>query len=373
MKPQSQTPAPESANPAPGSVAASAGETRVSAPVAENGPSSEPDLNVSILEAIEGRRTAAEEAPQAPDAVQAPAEESQADVDGPAAEEPEAGTTNESQETEDDVEEPEAGHAVPEWVRKKFARDKRKREALQAQLEGAGLLREERDALKAKLAELETQNKPEESAETPVPVGLSASEAKLQREIDTKADYVATLDEALAQAEREGAEYATLREGDKEAKFSLRQARLMRARFAAEQSAAVFRMEQSRTQLAQEMDAMYRAAVTEHPWLKDATHADTQRIQTVLREFPWLKSMRGVVRVLADAMAYQKVKAAQSAPAAPAASKPPPPRQPGKPSSAPPARPSPQGQTVNRHAKYVESGKNEDLLDVLPDLVERRS
>ncbi len=127
-------------------------------------------------------------------------------------------------------------------------------------------------------------------------------------------------------------------------------------------------------------------AVTRHPWLKDRSHADTVAINRAFNEYPVLKGVPFVRALLADGVAFRRLQAAraktesgkageresgregaaqQRRPTAPQSAF----KGPGRPAAAPmPAQR--RGPDTNAGVKKaLESGRMEDAVAVIGDLV----
>jgi len=182
---------------------------------------------------------------------------------------------------------------------KKFTRQFR---ATQAQLEGVQELREERDALKAKLEERQAAVPPEQEAAGPQT--LSAAEKELAARLETLEDW-------LVQLEGGGQDGMTLiNDQCVEVTYPPEAVRKAKVKYYAEAASTRTRLDLYRAQQ-QQMTAEYSAeARKQHAFLRDKTSVEYARIQKVLRLFPSIQQIPDHLSVLTDAMAWRKMQAA---------------------------------------------------------------
>jgi len=306
---------------------------------------------------------AQEEAAQEPAAAEAPAEETAPEEEAPeianTGDDPEPDAEAEPDADEAALAEEAASNAWPKSATKRLTKLLKERTALKAQLEGAAQLREERDALKAKLEEAPQQ---QEQA----PRTITAAERQLQQEIAVTEQWLETIEahpEGLTLTDAQG----------KEVTYGPEQLRKARTRFIRQLTTAEIRLQQHQAELARQTAEHSRAAIEQHPFLKQKSSPEYQMIQQVLRAFPEVARIPDHLSVLADAIAWRqqqaaKAKAAATKPAAPA--KPAPPARPGKPAALPAAVNPESAARQQRTSDFLKTGNPESAAATILDLVE---
>ncbi len=258
----------------------------------------------------------------------------------------------------------------PESFTRRIGKLTKKMRALEAQLDGAQQLREERDALREQQAESGQQAAPT------IPQAASAHEQQLMQRIGAHEHWLDQLEANPDGIAIEGKEY------------SAEDIRRAKRKMQTDLATAQFELNQWRAGAAEATRKHEADAVTLHPWLKDKRNDNTVAIENSFRAYPVLKSIPDARSILADALAYRKL--LQSSPEAkklltdaaafkaatekkPAASttQRPVTRQPGRPAAAPPAARSDQVNLQSvAQAALGTGGTRQKMAALLPSLIE---
>lgn len=300
-----------------------------------------------------------EEATEAATPVTTPDADTESE-DDPAAAEPEApAEASEDFEAEnaEELDHEAKAKGWPKSATKRLTKLLAKTDALKAQLDGAAKLREERDALQAEVESLKTNPAPAKATTT--------VEQKLAAEIQNREAWLDRID-ASPDGRSVTLEDGTVREYEPE---QLRQARRAFERDINRFDRQLEEHQRAQAQLKQQCE---EAALKAHPWLKDKTHEDYQRIENVRRQFPEAARIPDFLGVLADALAYRRLQAAKTAATAKPAPKPPAPavRAPGRTTSAPSLGSNERASRENTRAQFLKTGDRQAALDTIMDLVE---
>jgi hypothetical protein len=206
------------------------------------------------------------------------------------AENPEAAAEEFEAETPEELEHEATAKGWPKSASKRLTKLLKQKTALQAQLAGAEQLRQERDALKAKLESGETAAPSE-----PAPLTVTAVERQLAGEIAAKEQWL-----TMIESNPDG---LTL-QNDKgqDVTYTPAQLAAARRRFERDITRAELRLDQHRAEMARQTAEYSQAAETQHAFLKDKTSAEYQAIQKVIRAFPDVARIPDHLSVLANAI-----------------------------------------------------------------------